>query len=107
VGVPFFLVGGTDLRNLGPLTNVMGDVTMTASLPADCIADTPASMLIPGTTLPINMNIFVSGGWTVTCFQAGSHTFGITASVAPSSPTVVDTNPANNSASGSLSCDVS
>ncbi len=107
MGVPFLLIAGTDVRNNGPLSDTMGDVTMILTLPADCSTDTSPTMLVPGTDFPLNTGIFVTGGWNVTCLQAGPHNFGITASVAPSDVSVTDPNPANNSASGSLSFDVS
>jgi hypothetical protein len=104
--LPFFLPVGSDLRNLGPLATVDGDVTLTLSVPSDCTATTPLSMVLGNTPLPFSMNVFVSGAWTVTCAQQGSHTFGVTSSVKPSSAGVTDTNPANDSSSNSSTFNV-
>ena len=100
-GVAFLLDGATDLRNDGPLANVSGDVTLALTLPVDCSATTPASNVIPAVALPNSIGVFVTGAWSITCLQPGSHTFDLVASVAPSSPQIIDPNPANNSASTS------
>jgi hypothetical protein len=98
-GVAFLFDGATDLRNDGPLANVLGDVTLALTLPADCSATTPASKVVLAVALPNSIGVFVTGSWSITCLQPGSHSFTLVASVAPSSPQIIDPNPANNSAS--------
>jgi hypothetical protein len=100
-GVAFLLDGATDLRNDGPQANVSGDVTLALTLPVDCSATTPASNVILAVALPNSIGVFVTGAWSITCLQPGSHTFDLVASVIPSSPQIIDPNPANNSASTS------
>jgi hypothetical protein len=96
-GIPFFIGGATDDKNLGPTDNVAADVTLVLSLPADCSAATPLSLTIHVVTMPLSITVFNTGGWSVTCLQPGTHQFGLVASVEPSSPLITDPNPTNNS----------
>lgn len=106
LGVQFVLTAGATILNNGPSTPAIVDTTFTPVLPASCSATTVK--IVQDTTLPLGTNVFVSRSWTVTCSQAGTHTFTVNVSVAiDAAQPYVDPNPANNVGSASSATEVS
>jgi hypothetical protein len=99
-GTSFSLRGGARLVNAGPTASVVVDLTFTVSAPPDCDIVPAGPVVVQDVTLPADTNVFVGRSWTVTCWEAGDHTFTVTAVVAidPLDP-ATDPDPANNSAS--------
>jgi hypothetical protein len=98
-GVEFVLTAGSTIRNNGPSTPVITDTTFTPVLPASCSATTGVKT-VQNTSLALNINVFVSRSWMVTCSEAGTHTFTVNVDLAidPAQPHV-DPNLTNNAGS--------
>src|SRR3990172_3988166 len=75
-GVQFVLTGGANIRNNGPVTPAIVDTTLSPALPPGCAATTGV-MTVQNTTLPANINVFVSRSWMVTCAEGGFFTITI------------------------------
>ncbi|HLC28950.1 MAG TPA: hypothetical protein VJL07_05845 [Dehalococcoidia bacterium] len=100
-GVQFVLTGGANIRNNGPVTPAIVDTTLSPALPPGCAATTGV-MTVQNTTLPANINVFVSRSWMVTCAEAGFYTFTINVNIGiDAGQAIVDPNPDNNLGSGS------
>ena len=100
-GVQFVVTGGANIRNNGPVTPAIVDTTFTPALPPGCTATTGVKTA-QNTTLPVNVNVFVSRSWMVTCAEAGFYTFTINVNIAiDAGQAIVDPDPSNNLMSGS------
>lgn len=106
-GVQFVLTGGADIRNNGPVTPAIVDTTFTPALPPGCTATTGVKTA-QNTTLPANVNVFISRSWMVTCAEAGFYTFTINVNIGiDGGQAIVDPDPTNNLMSGSDTTNVS
>jgi hypothetical protein len=107
-GVPFaFFSAGATVRNNGTASTVMADTAFTATIPADCVATPGVSVVVQDKWFPVNMNVFVSKSWSVTCAATGPHVFSMGVSAAiDSTQAFSDPNPANNNGTGGGSTQV-
>jgi hypothetical protein len=75
--------GNATVRNLGPATPVLGDVSFALLAPGDCTVSPPSPALVDNLAMALNTNVFIGRVWTVTCSQAGAHDFTLQVSVTP------------------------
>ena len=93
------------LHNNGPSGPVDVDISTAAFAPADCTA-TPSPANPASTSLPVSTDVVIDEVWTIQCSNPSANLFRFDNSITISTFYVSDPNPTNNTASTSLTVNV-
>ena len=102
-GVEFMVSASAGLHNNGPASAIFVDTTFALTLPPGCAAPfNNLAFTVFNRNLPASIVVNVTRNWRVICSSPGDKLFNVDVSTVISpGQTWVESNPANNSGSGS------